>query len=822
MTKTLRQTGLPSILCILLAAILTAQASALEIKLGPVREQTIQWLMDSKGMSRASAEQMMRKYSRKNRADIIDSYTIPDGAIADFVTIDPTKRGRDQVKYEGCGQLFSPGSDYGKWLWTEIQKMKGTGNYDYFMAKFGEAAQKGFFIQKLTEEQKSRLLHAAKGEGRDQPAAATPIRILVASFRLPPWADVAPSPSNISHGHPIHPTAPWTLAKAAQIYTTGMTPGGGWANGQRVGLNAPAWNQTHRGHDDPVNGADSFVYRLRTDFVERWFTFMFDYSNVNSVANFYRANSHGNIAIQGDRGDIAAWLDSHHILDNNDYGLNRDVTPMPGTPIFRDIAGGPYIARASVETGQFSVLFRDHWTASTVALTNPPSLVPAAGATLSNYQITLPAGTAPDTPPYTPNIGTSRIDQTDSRHVTFTGVTWQYFDAAASPPQWRNKTVNNDDPYTLTYLPNGSTATGRIGQGCAGLNNTTMDQAEADSAAGLLKTNPFNRFLSLCYYTHDHFFYSKSERPYQLSGVFNSRGYRDDIMGTVQTDLNYHIDRPAPYDHDFYDDSNYYQGGYFSQTAGHNFGAWEGACNLVMADWGISSAGYQRVIYVQPAGTAVPAGSRFIPNSSVLLPEDAGLGVTAHELGHTFGMGDLYDLDFYANNGSPPPSPPYFESDATGPYSVMANGGLRVDPFHKIALGWVAPTTLETSPGSGVPKDRVAATIPEIEGNLQNPIVYKAVPDWATGNLTGSNEYFLIENRNRNFGNYFGDMSPRGMYIWHIDTRFGHDDEVFFSVITEQADGLFELEKNPRGVHGNMESDPFPGSLGIRSFTQFG
>ncbi|MBM3473205.1 MAG: hypothetical protein FJX75_08065, partial [Armatimonadetes bacterium] len=664
------------------------------------------------------------------------------------------------------------------------------------------------FIQKLTEEQKSRLLHAAKGEGRDQPAAATPIRILIASFRIPPWSDRAPAPAPntyISHGHPFHTTSIYPAV-------TGATPGGGWSNGQRVGLNAPAWNEQHRGHDDPVGGADSFVYRLRTDFVERWFTFMFDYSNVNSVANFYRANSHGNIAIQGDRSDIAAWLDSHHILDNNNYGSNRDWTPMPASPIIREISpAASYMYRTSVETGQFSVLFRDHF---------------VAGRTnLNNYRIDLPAGTAPDTPPYTPTAGTAQQDGYDDRHVTFTGVTWSYWNTGATPPAWATKTVSNDTAYTLTFVPTGDTSSGTVGRGCAGLPNTTMTQAEADAADGLLKTNPFNRFLSLCYYTHDHDFTTKSERPYQLSGVFNSRGYRDDIMGTVQTDLNYHIDRPRPYDHDFWDDANLFTGGYFSSTPGHNFGSWEAACDLVMADWGISSAGYQRVIYVQPAGTAVPAGSRFIPNSSVLLPEDAGLGVTGHELGHTFGMGDLYDKDFYANNGSPPPSPPYFESDATGPYSVMANDGLRVDPFHKIALGWVAPTTLETAPGSGVPKDRVAASIPEIEGNLQNPIVYKAVPDWATGNLTGGLEYFLIENRNRNFGNYFGDMSPRGLYVWHIDMRppFNqHNDEVYFSVITEQADGLFELERNPRGVHGNMESDPFPGSLGIRTFTQFG
>ncbi|MBM3497767.1 MAG: hypothetical protein FJX74_03765, partial [Armatimonadetes bacterium] len=166
MIRTLRQTGLPFILCIVLAAILTAQASALEVKIGPVREQTIQWLMETRGLSRDSAEQMIRKYARRNRADIIDSYTLPDNAMADLVTIDPSKRGRDQVEYNGCVLLFSPGSEYGKRLWAEIEKMKGTPAYDYFMARFADAVKRGVFVHKLTEEQKDRLLHAAKGDGR--------------------------------------------------------------------------------------------------------------------------------------------------------------------------------------------------------------------------------------------------------------------------------------------------------------------------------------------------------------------------------------------------------------------------------------------------------------------------------------------------------------------------------------------------------------------------------------------------------------------------------------------------------------------------------
>ncbi|MES0363629.1 MAG: hypothetical protein ABUK14_06720, partial [Desulfobacteria bacterium] len=48
-----------------------------------------------------------------------------------------------------------------------------------------------------------------------------------------------------------------------------------------------------------------------------------------------------------------------------------------------------------------------------------------------------------------------------------------------------------------------------------------------------------------------------------------------------------------------------------------------------------------------------------------------------HELGHTFGLADLYDLDFYANAYNP--QPPLFECSMIGPFSVMAHGGRRVD-----------------------------------------------------------------------------------------------------------------------------------------------
>ncbi|MCD6362050.1 MAG: Ig-like domain-containing protein, partial [Armatimonadetes bacterium] len=174
-----------------------------------------------------------------------------------------------------------------------------------------------------------------------------------------------------------------------------------------------------------------------------------------------------------------------------------------------------------------------------------------------------------------------------------------------------------------------------------------------------------------------------------------------------------------------------------------------------------------------------------------------------------------YDVDFYINAGQHP-QPPLFECSMMGPYSVMAHGGRRVDAWHKIMVGWITPIA--------VTEDIIHAPVPEIEGTLENPVVYKLPgrPHYIHDGIPPDQwqEYFLVENRNRNGTNYFGDISARGLYIYHVDMRFGQTDEWHPMVIIEQADGLFELESNPDGQWGDTDADPFPGSLNVRNWTQ--
>jgi len=841
MTSTSRRAGL-GLSFIILAIVLAGTASAIEIKLGSVRDDTLKWLMDSRQLSRAAAEQMIRRYERRNRTTIIDSVALPPMAIADYVTIDASQAGPPKVEDHGCGLMLDPRSDEGRELQELLKRLRGTGSYNYLRSRIREAYEKGYFNWKLTPQQKKQLLEISLHPRRDGARVVpTPVRVLVVGTRTPQWDDYTPRynepwPYVRSHGHPLNLTPGYNNAEA------GRTIGGRWGNGERQGMSLQWSDIGQAGPHPEVLGQ---TYPTNTEFLNHWFTFAFDTTNPNSLANYWRQNSHGRISLPGNRSDISAWMDSHHILDVTPVGNPHDYTALPGTPMIRPTAladpndDHDYILRASCTTDQFSMLFEDKM--EDIGYDGRLS----AGL-FGSYQFYFPGNADPanpDQPPYWLVPDNTYLDPDDTRHVTFTGCHFQYFDGT----NWTDHSVADGDPWAVDFTDWGATThswsggyfgyttdANLVSRGCGGLPDTvaggllgtTIDVSE------LLSSRIGNRLLSFCYYNHDHVGDIGLTRPYQLTHLENAGQFVDDIMGDQEPE-NRRISRPAPYDHDVYDDANGLTGGFFNNTPGHSSGAWKGACRAILADNGINTGAYSIILFTWP--NPPPGNSYFISNGGggeVVIPENAGLHLTAHEMGHCFGLPDLYDTDFYYNAGGG--TPPHFESVAMDPYSVMGHdlGGQRLDAWCKMIAGpngpWLTPQLLgvESPPGSGLyaPQDKLDAPVPEIEGILENPVVYRALPDLATGNLTNGAEYFLVENRNRNGAAYFGDASPRGLYIYHIDERFGQDDDTHFTVIIEQADGLYELEKNQDSDGpGNMAGDPFPaGALNVRSLTQWG
>ncbi|MGV8978260.1 MAG: M6 family metalloprotease domain-containing protein [Cellulomonas sp.] len=168
------------------------------------------------------------------------------------------------------------------------------------------------------------------------------------------------------------------------------------------------------------------------------------------------------------------------------------------------------------------------------------------------------------------------------------------------------------------------------------------------------------------------------------------------------------------------------------------------------------------------------------------IPEDAKIGVSAHELGHLlFGFPDLYDTDY--------------TSEGIGNWCLMSGGswnGGGAQPSHpsawcKVNQGWVT-TTVVTTNGT--------LTVPAVESSHA---VFRLWKDGASGS-----EYFLLENRQP--VGYDAALPGWGALLWHIDeNQPGNTDENHYKVALIQADGKrdLELDRN-RGDAG----DPFPGT----------
>lgn len=189
-------------------------------------------------------------------------------------------------------------------------------------------------------------------------------------------------------------------------------------------------------------------------------------------------------------------------------------------------------------------------------------------------------------------------------------------------------------------------------------------------------------------------------------------------------------------------------------------------------------------------------------------PGDITCGVYCHELGHIFGLPDLYDTDY--------------SSRGIGKWSLMAYGSWNgptsmgdypseLDAWSRIELGFNSSVNV-TSNSSNVDIASV-----ESGGNI-----YRL---WSNG--TVGDEYFLVENRQK-IG-YDAYLPGDGLLIWHIDETElssycpndnewypGYTDSGNYGVALEQADGSYQMEQL---INSGDAGDPFPGSFSVTSFS---
>lgn len=189
-------------------------------------------------------------------------------------------------------------------------------------------------------------------------------------------------------------------------------------------------------------------------------------------------------------------------------------------------------------------------------------------------------------------------------------------------------------------------------------------------------------------------------------------------------------------------------------------------------------------------------------DASALMP----IGTVAHEVGHAFGLPDLYDTDLNSSAAT----------QGIGEWGLMGSGNYarpyspaRFEAWSLFELGWAAVDTL--SSGREVRLGPVASS---------DTLLYLPIP--------GTDEFYLLENRqaqesdsaqmNPEFGNR--SKSP-GLLVWHIDQGqvdahgFNTDNRVnvgpIHGVALVQADGRNDLRQPGSGNRGDS-GDSYPGA----------
>ena len=185
------------------------------------------------------------------------------------------------------------------------------------------------------------------------------------------------------------------------------------------------------------------------------------------------------------------------------------------------------------------------------------------------------------------------------------------------------------------------------------------------------------------------------------------------------------------------------------------------------------------------------------------------IGIFTHEVGHAFGLPDLYDVRRSSSHAG------------VGSWDLMASGAWGCDndspasPCHmgawsKAMLGWV--DIVEIDPGL----DHGTRTLPPIQA--LGGIVYRIDAQ------DGSGEYFLLENRAA-IGFDSLVHAGGGLLVWQIDpvrvsTRWGANTvngSDTPGVRLREADGQDHLLRTTGGNRGDA-GDPFPGASGNSAF----
>jgi len=249
--------------------------------------------------------------------------------------------------------------------------------------------------------------------------------------------------------------------------------------------------------------------------------------------------------------------------------------------------------------------------------------------------------------------------------------------------------------------------------------------------------------------------------------------------------------------------------------AGAECGARE---NIWSHRWNLRSASQGRLDPGIPTSTPNPRGSGVIHvNDYIIQPvlacgEEGAInriGVFAHELGHGFGLPDLYGTRGTAVRGAG-----RWDLMASGTWGCQGEDPARpchMGAWSKAMLGWV--DVVDVAPGERLGE----VSLPPVQSSGQ--VLRVTAQD-------GSGEYLLLENRQR-IGSDANLWEP-GLLIWHVDPttvdpawpqNSVNNDSNRLGVWLRQADGRNELAG--AGPSLGDPGDPFPGCIKEDYFDYF-
>lgn len=820
--------------CILLLRS-SAQGKAKEYRFelepqGSPRETTVRNIARYNHISPESAREMLRENEKRYGYKVFDKLPLPGNATIDYVDLTKPSTRKDPVTKTSFN--LSPATPSGRQLWARVNDGKPVPKTTSLLRAV-RGPNRCFYpnvapgVPATHHTQGSAECGEFAGPGRDTvdaglsqfPGERTSgdFRVLVVGIQFPDWRDVM-VPNNDREPH-----------------------GADCKNPTLIGLNNPSWNQPHPGVTR--FNADGRL-QSNVSFISTFYSFLLDPGNPYSLRNWLTQVSHDNARIQGQSSDVIPWIEDgvfqassgHQLETGVNFFLGDSIEQPTNRPVgqhacgsatnltvftYSDIknyfgagAGQIFGPRASYRMKSYD--YYTHWhdlqpVSTTLALDPCVDVIEAAQSGLDPYQLSHVSVTCDDQ---------GNCTETDTMEC--------HLDRPVPMDCDTNETIYHGG---VSFLPLDASQT-----------YSSFTNINFHSGMGLVRD--VSQILV-----------DRGVVPAVTGNTVTTANFtnRYDLLIIVVPDLP-----PAPFASEPFLPMQVSPLSAISENLGSSD---PNTRDPNTGDRGTpTTLGYPAAPAVSIPSIILPASVGLNPTAVPDTPPSTGskVAVAAHMLAHAFGCADTTDMFGFLSGATGLNTVMRMVSSPGPPYSV-SQVGIRLDPWHKIQAGWVKPVVITD--------DRQQARLPQMESNLTDPVVYKIPAD--LDNVNGP-EYFLLENHNLRDPEFFGDPTALGLYIWHVDERFGpvnspritsdiapipnpfsfflnptlniqdngdggyglsayststrglslngDEDNYFMGIV--QADGFRELETSFGG--GSIEGDPFPGTSNRTEITQNG